>query len=262
MSNTPPDSWTDWIQTFRERFIAKQGWTEKEAKLRIRDAWAVVRDGRIHVLANDSEQPAGAVPVFLMLTPGGWKLPIQILERLTGLAEKAMSSNRSPRDIVLGLLSLADPANDQDEPDEIKQKSHSAAFWGYQLLDACEDETLAGVIGSDTFWQALLYAFLAGQRHTILELYRDPQLLDDLIKAQAFQCGRSPDELTRRLEASWLELRTELGRHPKPRQIAEAAGGVWSEIDDCWQFDHLDGLPSVPNGSLYDRLDKIRRKHS
>ena len=163
---------------------------------------------------------------------------------------------------MLGLLSQVEHT---DGPERIRRdqtEASRAAFWGYQLLDACEDETLAGVIGSNAFWQALLYAFLAGRRHTILELYRDPQLFDDLIKAQAFQSGRSPDELTRQLEASWLELRTELGRHPKPREVAEAAGGVWSEIDDCWQFDHLDGLPSVPSGALYDRLDKIRRKHS
>ena len=124
MSNTPPDSWTDWIQTFRERFIAKQGWTEKEAKLRIRDAWACCPRWRVHVLANDGQRPAGAVPVFEMLTPGGWKLPIQILDRLTGLVAKAMSSQRSPRDIVLGLLSQADHADGQDESDEIKQKRH------------------------------------------------------------------------------------------------------------------------------------------
>ena len=80
MSNTPPASWSDWIHAFRERFIAKQGWTEKEAKLRIRDAWAVVRDGRIHVLTEGDQRPVDAVPVFRTLTAGRWKLPIEIHE--------------------------------------------------------------------------------------------------------------------------------------------------------------------------------------
>jgi hypothetical protein len=125
--STPPNNWANWPRTFRERFIAAQGWSDKEARLRTRDAWACVRDGQVHVLAEGSQRPAGAVPVFLTLTPGGWKLPIRIMERLTGLVGKAMSSNRSPRDIVRGLLSHVD----------------HAAFWAYQLLDACEDEALA-----------------------------------------------------------------------------------------------------------------------
>ena len=213
MSDKPPDAWREWLRTFRERFIAVQGWTEKDAKLRIHDAWAVVRDGRVHVLAEDSQRPASAVPVFLMLTPGGWKLPIRIVERLTGLVEKAMSSDRSPRDIVLGLLDLANHADGQDDSDEIKRKRHKAAFWTLQLLDACEDEALSGVVEHDVFWQAILSALEAGRWLTILELYRDLQLLADLIKAQSFQSGRSPDELTQCLEVSFLELlRAQRGR--------------------------------------------------
>ena len=162
----------------REQFIAAQGWTEKEAKLRIRDGWACVRDGQVHVLAGDSQRPADAVPVVLMLTPGGWKLPIWILERLIGLVTKAMSSQRAPEDIVLGLLSLRSSIPDgRDEDDEIKRQRHKAAFWGWQLLDACEDKALAGVVESDVFWQAILGAFQAGYHHAILDLYRDPQLL-------------------------------------------------------------------------------------
>jgi hypothetical protein len=262
VNDATPEAWSEWLRSFRARFIAAQGWSEKEAKLRIRYAWAVVRDGRVHVLASDDQRPANAVPVFLMLTPGGRKLPIQIIDRLTGLVGQAMSSNRSPRDIVLGLLSQVEHADGQHESHEIQQKRSKAAFWAWQLLDACEDEALAGVIGSDVFWQALLYALEAGRWLTILELYRDSQVLADLIKAQAFQSGRGPDELSRHLEASYLKLRAESGRDPKPREVAEAAGGVWSEIDDCWQFDDMDGLPSVPSGALYDRLDRIRQKHS
>jgi hypothetical protein len=253
----PPDIWIEWLAGYRESFIAKQGWAPKEAQRRIRDASVCVRDGRVYVLADDSQRPEGAVPVFLILTPGGWKLPIRILERLTGLVEKAMSSNRSPRDIVLGLLDLANHAGGQEESDEIKKNRHAAAFWAWQLLDACEDGTLAGVIGSDAFWQAVLYALQAGRRHAILELYQNPQLFDDLTKAQAFQSGRSPDELTRRLEARWLDLRAERGRPPKSREVAEAAGGVWSEIDACWQF----GERSISHGALCDRLKDIRHRH-
>ena len=257
MSDITPDDWSEWLRSFRARFIAAQGWSEKEAKRGIRDGWAVVRDGRVHFLYGGGPRPADAVPVFSMLTPGGWKLPIRILDRLTGLVGKAMSSDRSPRDIVLGLLSQVEHADGQDESDEIKQKRHTAAFWGYQLLDACEDETLAGVTGSDVFWQAVLSAFQAGRRHTILELYQNPQLFDDLTKAQAFQSGRSPDELSRHLEASFLELRDERGRPPKPREVAEAAGGVWSETDACWQF----GKQPISHGALCDRLKDIRHRH-
>ena len=64
-----------------------------------------------------------------MLTPGGWKLPIWILERLIGLVTKAMSSQRAPEDIVLGLLSLVEHPDGRDEDDEIKRQRHKAAFW-------------------------------------------------------------------------------------------------------------------------------------
>ena len=75
-----------------------------------------------------------------------------------------------------------------------------------------------------------------GRRITVLELYKDPQAFHDLIKAQSFQSGRSPDELTRRLEASWRELRARRGRPPKLQEVAKAAGGKWSDTDACWQF--------------------------
>ena len=262
MDDTSDKPWNDWLAEFKQRLIEANKWTEKEAKLRIRDAWAVVHDGQVHILTEDSQRPANAVPVFLELTLGGWKLPIQIHEHLTGLVTKAMTSQRSPRDIVLGLLSRIEHADRQDESDEIKQKRHGAAFWARQMLDACEDEALAGVVDSDVFWQVPLSAYQAGYRYAILELYRDPRLLADLVKAQSFQAGRGPDELSRCLEASYLERRAVLGRDPAPREVAEAAGGKWSPIDDCWEFDNLKSLPSVPNGTLYDRLDRIRRKHS
>ena len=249
-----PEPWNEWLAEFKQRFIEANKWTEKEAKLRIRDAWAIVRDGRVHILESDDQRPADAVPVFLTLTPGGWKLPIWIEECLTGLVEKAISSNRSPHDIVLGLLSRIEHPDGQDESDEIKQKRDSAAFWGQQLLDACEDKTLSGVVDSDVFWQAVLAAFLAGRRLTILDLYRDPQTLANLIKAEAFQGGRSPDELTRRLRASYIELRSKSDRRPKPQEVAKAAGGKWSNCDACWQF----GDRLISHDALCQRLKDIR----
>ena len=45
-----------------------------------------------------------AVPVFEIRTLGGWKRPIEITDRLTGLVGKAMTSQRSPRDIVFKTL--------------------------------------------------------------------------------------------------------------------------------------------------------------
>jgi hypothetical protein len=253
-----PEAWSDWLRSFRERFIAKQGWSEREAKLRIRDGWACIRDGRVHVLDGDDQRPADAVPVFQMLTPGGWELPIWIQERLTGLLTKAVSSQRSPRDIVMGLLSQVEHAGGPGESDEIKQKRHSAAFWAHQLLDACEDESLAEVSGTDVFWQVPLYAYQAGYRRAILELYQNPKLFGDLTKAQAFQSGRDQDELTRRLEASWLELRVKRGRRtPKPREVAEAAGGKWNVVDAFWQF----GKRSMSQGALCQRLKDIRHRH-
>ena len=254
--------WAEWLADFRQRLIKERGWTEKEAKLRIRDAWVIVRDGRIHVLTKDAQRPADAVPIFEVRTPSGWKRPIEITDRLTGLIGKAMTSQRSPRDIVLGLLDLANHAEGQDESAEIKQKRDKAAFWICQLLDACEDKGLAGVVGSNVFWQVPMSAFQAGYHHAILNRYRDQELLADLIKAQAFQGGRGPDELSRCLEASWVERQAVLKRDPTPQEVFKAAGGVWSPIDDCWDFEGLKAMPSIPTGALYDRLDKIRRKYS
>jgi hypothetical protein len=183
--------WNEWLSEFKQRFIEAKGWSAKEAKLHLRDGWAVVRDGQVHVLTKASQRPANAIPVFEELTPGGWTLPIRIIERLTGLATKALTSGRPPQDIMLGLLSRIEHPNGQDESDEIKRKRHSAAFFGRQLLDACEDEALAGVVDNDVFWQVPLSAYQAGYRQAILELYRNPQLLADLVKAQAFQSGRN-----------------------------------------------------------------------
>ena len=45
MSEIPPQAWSEWLRSFREGLIAKQGWSEKEAKRCLRDAWAIVRDG-------------------------------------------------------------------------------------------------------------------------------------------------------------------------------------------------------------------------
>ena len=37
--------WRGWLADFKRRFIAEQGWDEREAKRQIKDAWAVIRDG-------------------------------------------------------------------------------------------------------------------------------------------------------------------------------------------------------------------------
>lgn len=137
MSDNSPDAWREWLCTFRKGFVAAQGWTKKDAKRYLRDGWVVVRDGQVHALTEGSQRPADAVPVFRVLTPGGRKLPIQICERLTGLVEKATSSQRSPRDIVLGLLDSANYADGPDESDEIERKRHAAAFW------TCENKVAA-----------------------------------------------------------------------------------------------------------------------
>ena len=260
MSDTPPspEEWSAWLPTFREQYIEAQGWSAKEANRCIRDAWAVVRDGRVCVLTKNSQRPADAMPVFEKRTPGGWKPPIEIIDRLTGVIGKAMTSQRPPRDIVMGLLDLANHADGQEESDEIKQKRDKAAFWVWQLLDACEDKALAGVIGGDIFWQVPLSAYQAGYHYAILERYRDQTLLADLIKAQAFQSGRKPDELSRRLETNFRGLHAKRGQLPRPREVAEAAGGKWSETDACWQF----GKQLVSHGALCQRLKAIRHKHS
>jgi hypothetical protein len=255
------DDYKHWLADFRQRFIKAKGWDEKEAKRRTKDAWACVLDGRIVELPRGEKLPADAVPIFLIKTPGSWKPPIEIEERLTGLVTRALTSERSPRDILLGLLAKIEHPEGEDESEEIKQKRDSAAFWAEQLLDACKDPALAEAVKSDPFWQALISAFQAGRRLTVLELYQTPQILADLIKAQAFQAGRSPDEMTKRLDSSFLELRAALGRAPKPREVAELAGGVWSKVESCWEFDDLVGKPSISHGALCDRLKDIRRKH-
>ena len=255
IANTP-DDWHAWLNSFRKQFIAAQGSGQKEVKLRIRDAWVVVRDGRVHNLTGGGQRPEDAIPIFETLTFGSWKRPIEITDRLTGLIAKAMASQRSPRDIVLGLLSQVEHAEGPDESAEIKQKRDKAAFWIWQLLDACEDGALSAVAKSDVFWQAILYALEAGRWLTILDLYRNPQALTDLVKAQAFQAGRKPDEVSRHLEASYEEQCAKLGRDPKPREVAEAAGGKWSNADACWQF----GTQLLSHDALCQRLKDIRHR--
>ena len=256
------DDCKKWLTGFKRRYITAQGWDERQVKLRIRDTWAVLRDGQIQMLPNNEKLPANALPVFEVLTPGGWKLPIHISERLTGLVTRAMASRRPPREIILGLLDLLSrPAGREPDPPDLHAKRDIAANWMREILYACEDPELASMAELDALWRAIVCAFNAGRRYLIYDLYRDPDALANLVKAQAFQSGRSPDELTRRLEARWLELRSDLGRPPKPQEVAEAAGGIWDEIEECWQFDDLDGLPSLSAGALCDRLDKIRSRH-
>ena len=80
MHNT--EAWRDWLSTFRARYIEEQGWSEKEAKWCIRDAWAVVRGAHLHVLTGSDQRPADAIPIFEVLTLGGFQPPIEIVERL------------------------------------------------------------------------------------------------------------------------------------------------------------------------------------
>jgi hypothetical protein len=252
------DDYKHWLADFRQRFIKAKGWSEKDVKQRIKDGYVCVREGRIQELPDGDKLPAAAVPVFYVLTPGEWKLPLMIHERLTGLVTRALTSDNSPKDIVLGLLAKIEHPEGEHESKEIQQKRHSAAFWGEQLLDAWKDPGLSSVIESDAFWQAILSAFQAGRRLTIIELYQTPQLLADLIRAQAFGSGRSPDELTKRLTKSYLELRAEHGRSPKLKEVAKAAGGKWSNTEACWLFDEL--TPVTPRG-LCERLKDIHRKY-
>jgi hypothetical protein len=258
LMNAQREQYINWLAEFRQRFIEAEGWTEKEARRRIRDGWARVRDGKVQRIFDNVNLPADAVPVFEILTPGWWKPPIQIHEQLTGLVTKAMESESSPKDVALGLLSQIEPPDGQDESVEIRRRREHAAFCVWQVLDACEDKSLAEAVKTDAFWQAVLWAFHAGERHAVLELYRNPQLLADLIKAQAFGSGRSPDELTKRLTKSYLELHAERGRSPKLKEVAEAAGGKWSNAEACWQFGKLG--PVTHRGPC-ERLKDIRRKY-
>jgi hypothetical protein len=260
MHNT--EAWRDWLSAFRARYIEEQGWSEKEAKWRIRDAWAVVRGAHLHVLTGGDQRPVDAIPIFEVLTLGGFEPPIGIVERLTGLVSKAMTSQRAPRDIVMGILEQALHTEGKDESEETTRYRHTAALWVERLLAVCEHEELSGVAGSDVFWSTLLAALFVGRRITVLELYKDPQAFHDLIKVQAFQSGKSQSELSRCLETSLLELRADLEREPTAREVFKAAGGVESKIDECWDFEDLKGMPSIPTGALYDRLEKIRRRNS
>jgi hypothetical protein len=128
------------------------------------------------------------------------------------------------------------------------------------LLSACEDRRFPESSGP-TLSGVPLSAYQAGYRQAILDLYRDPRLWPTWLGAsvpERTQCGRT----TRRL-GRWLELSAKRGRRtPKPREVAEAAGGKWSEIDACWQFDDLKSLPSVTHRGLCERLKDIRRKNT
>jgi hypothetical protein len=247
-----------WLVDFKQRFILAKAWDKKDVKQRIKDGYVCVRDGRIQELPDGGKLPADAVPVFRVLTPGRWKLPLPIHERLTGLVSKALSSDRSPKDIFLGFLANAEHPASEHESEEIRRKRDAAAYWMRQPLGACEDPSLAGVKGSDALWRVVLSAFQAGRRHQIFELYRNPQILADLIKAQAFGSGKSADELTKRLTKSYLELRAGRGRPPKLKEVAKAAGGKWSNTEACWLFDEL---TPVTHRGLCERLKDIRRKY-
>ena len=82
----------------------------------------------------------------------------------------------------------------------------------------------------------------------------------DMLRAQAFRSGRAPDELTRRLETSYLELRAERGQDPKPGEVAEAAGGKWNELDGWWEFP-FDDLQTPSHKALCRRIEAIRKSH-
>lgn len=52
--NDQRKQWVKWLGGFRQRFIAAQKWTEKEARLRLCDGWACIRGGDIQAVLNIS----------------------------------------------------------------------------------------------------------------------------------------------------------------------------------------------------------------
>ena len=71
--NAPADQpWNEWLAELKQRFIKANKWTKKEARLRIRERWVVVRDGRVCGLTEGSQRPADAIPAFEELT--SWRL--------------------------------------------------------------------------------------------------------------------------------------------------------------------------------------------
>lgn len=249
--------WLGWLSDFRQRFIAAHGWDQRTSKLMLKDGFIVVRNGEIHSLSADDKLPSNAVPVFFQLTPGGWRLPIWIAEALTGLVSKALTSQLPPRDIVLGLLSQMEHPEEQDKDERHHKK---AIFWTQQLRNAIEDPSLGGVIDNDALWQVALLAIQVGRCHTILELYQDPKLLADLLRAQAFRSGRAPDELTRRLAAERSRQLQATGREPKPRAVAEGIGGSWNGTDRWWEFP-FDDLQTPTHKAICRRIEAIRKAH-
>jgi hypothetical protein len=225
---TPLDSWTDWIHTFRERFIAKQGWTAKEAKRRIRDGWAYLQNGKVIFAEPGVNRPKDARPAFQFLTHLGWKLPIQITVRLPGFVRKVDSAKSAKERFLDKLASVIEPEDvAEDAAGDVHMQCEHAAQAVWMLLTQLEDAELASATNHSSLWDALLLAIQVGRRHLLLELYKDPELLTSVIKAQAFSAGKKGDALTHRLEVWWLELRKK-GCNPKPAQVAKAAGGVFS----------------------------------
>ena len=259
MSDMSPNAWREWLRSFRERFIAKQGWSEKEAKRYLRDGWAVARDRKITFVESAADLPEDARPVFQFLTPLGWKLPLPIALRLDGWIRDP-AEGASLREVALEMLdSVLQPLDLESAGacvDDIKCKRDAVAQAVWCLLDACDAKELAEVIKSDAFWWAILQAMQFGRRQLLLELYANPELRASALKAVAFNSGKNGDALTDRLEARWLELRKKSGRNPKTREVAEAAGGVFD--GELWEFEEADLSPRA----LIERIVRIKRRYT
>jgi hypothetical protein len=254
--------WEKWLADFKAELIAAHGWTEREARLNILNGWACIRDGRLVVLSRDDHintycchhlvvalsdddaRPAESVPVFLTAWPetGSWKMSEQIFRRLESLVAPDLAPRPRPYPTLLRLLTHSQHADGADESDEIKQNRAIASFWGLQLIEAWLDEELADVRNTDALQQVILCAFQTGRRHAILEL-------------------RTKQPLSKLLEATWLKLHAKLGTPPTTEETAWAAGGVCSDSDGSWNFDRLDGTPSLTLCELDDWLEAIRYKH-
>ena len=139
----------------------------RKAGPRRKRSGAFMTAGRLSAMAestswprtNDQRRRAGVRDAY----PWRMEETHRIVDRLTGLVEKAMSSNRSPRDIVLGLLSwTSTPTAGRIRRDQTEDGT--AGFLEAPTTRRLRGRGAGRSSWNDVFWEVLLSAHEAGRR--------------------------------------------------------------------------------------------------
>lgn len=202
--------WETFLSGYRQKFVRDQGWTDRQAKDLVRDAFATVEGGRV---VHSASGASDSLPVFLFRSPLGWKIPVPLLIQIAEHFEQKRTSSldRSSRkrveEVLRPFLALDELETSRKQLTEAEFKMLMAAQAARNVDLSCDSEELWGVVEREEFWLVIEAAIRFGRRQLLAEIFADDETMSVNLHGQKMTRKGKPSKKRNRVEKPIDEFR-------------------------------------------------------